>query len=182
MPTLIGIHSYIYEVSDYCNNHPGEGIINIYLKRFHRKNTTDLFERYHNTNEPDELLIEAKNNNFKKTEQGIAFVCPFFFKRRIPKFFHYINNDNLEKYLKTVFLNKKTNSFILRPSFKNNEKTLILTYYLKNENTINHKYLIKENDYWIGSLYYNNNVNCYKQVNVEKLIDKLMKDFEPIIQ
>ena len=104
MPILLGIHSYIYEVLEYCNNHPGEGILNIYLKRFHRKNTTDLFERYHNTNEPDELLIAAKNNNFKKTEQGIAFVCPFFFKRRIPKFFHYINNDNLQEYLETVFI------------------------------------------------------------------------------
>ena len=182
MPILIGIHSYIYEVPDYCNDHPGEGILNVYLRRFHRKNTTDLFERYHYTNDPDELLIEAKNNNFKKTEQGIAFVCPFFFKRRIPKFFHYIEKDNLEEYLKTVFLNKNTNCFILRPSFKNNEKTLILTYYLKNDNTINHKYVIKENNYWHSSLYYNNTVNYYKEVNIEKLTDKMMKDFEPITQ
>ena len=106
----------------------------------------------------------------------------FFFKRRIPKFFHYIYNYNLQEYLETVFLNKKTDCFILRPSFKNNEKMLIISYYLKNENTINHKYIIKENNYWIGSLYHNNNLNCYKEVNVEKLIDKMMKDFEPIIQ
>ena len=66
MPILIQIHKYIYEVADYWSTHPREGITNVYFKNEH-------------TNVQDELLIEAQNNNFRKTLSGISFVCPFFF-------------------------------------------------------------------------------------------------------
>ncbi len=180
MPVLIGIHSKIYEVSDYYSKHPGEGIMNVYLKNFHRKNPTDLFERYHNTNESDELLIEAQNNNFKKTQSGISFVCPFFFKHRIPKYFHYINEDNLENEIKKIFSGKENNCFIVRRNIKDNEKTLIITYFVKNNNIISNKYIIKFNNLWLGSLYFNNKIYGDKEKDVEKLIENMMKEFEPI--
>ena len=60
MPILIGIYGNIYEVSKFLNKHPGEGIHDTYLKYYNRKDATADFERYHNTNESDEMLIEAK--------------------------------------------------------------------------------------------------------------------------
>ena len=39
MPILIAIHSYIYEVADYCSMHPGEGIVNNYLKNGNTNDT-----------------------------------------------------------------------------------------------------------------------------------------------
>ena len=180
MPVLIVIHSYIYEVADYCSKHPGEGIVNVYLKNFHRKNTTDLFERYHNTNDPDELLIEAQNNNFQKTQSGISFVCPFFFKHRIPKYFHYINEDNLEDEITNIFSEKENNCFIVRRNINTNNKSLIITYFIKNDNMVRNKYIIKVKNYWHGYLYINNKVNGNKEKDIETLIDKMMKDFIPI--
>ena len=91
MTILIGIDSYIYEVENYSKNHPGEGILIVYLRNFNRKDATSLFERYHNTNESYDLLLQAKNK-FNLTESGIRFVCPFF-KRRIPKYFHFIEKQ-----------------------------------------------------------------------------------------
>ena len=167
MPVLIVIHSYIYEVADYCSKHPGEGIVNNFLNNGH-------------TNDPDELLIEAQNNNFQKTQSGISFVCPFFFKRRIPKYFHYINEDNLEDEITNIFSEKENNCFIVRRNINTNKKSLIITYFIKNDNMVRNKYIIKVKNYWHGYLYINNKVNGNKEKDVETLIDKMMKDFIPI--
>ena len=167
MPILIAIHSYIYEVADYCSMHPGEGIVNNYLKNG-------------NTNDTDELLIEAQNNNFQKTQSGISFVCPFFFKHRIPKYFHYIDEGNLEDEIKKIFSGKENNCFIVRRNIKDNEKTLIITYFVKNNNTFYNKYIIKFDNLWRGSIYFNNKIYGNKEKDVEKLIKKMMIDFEPI--
>ena len=167
MPILIAIHSYIYEVADYCSMHPGEGIVNNYLKNG-------------NTNDTDELLIEAQNNNFQKTQSGISFVCPFFFKHRIPKYFHYIDEGNLEDEIKKIFSGKENNCFILRRNINTNNNSLIITYFIKNDNRIRHKYIIKYKNFWHGYLYINNKVNGNKEKDIEELIDKMMKDFIPI--
>ena len=167
MPVLIVIHSYIYEVADYCSKHPGEGIVNNFLNNGH-------------TNDPDELLIEAQNNNFQKTQSGISFVCPFFFKHRIPKYFHYINEDNLEDEITNIFSEKENNCFIVRRNINTNNKSLIITYFIKNDNMVRNKYIIKVKNYWHGYLYINNKVNGNKEKDVETLIDKMMKDFIPI--
>jgi hypothetical protein len=167
MPVLIVIHSYIYEVADYCSKHPGEGSVNNFLNNGH-------------TNDPNELLIEAQNNNFQKTQSGISFVCPFFFKRRIPKYFHYINEDNLEDEITNIFSEKENNCFIVRRNINTNKKSLIITYFIKNDNMVRNKYIIKVKNYWHGYLYINNKVNGNKEKDVETLIDKMMKDFIPI--
>lgn len=167
MPILIQIHKYIYEVADYCSTHPREGIPNVYFKNEH-------------TNVQDELLIDAQNNNFRKTLSGISFVCPFFFKLRIPKYFHYINENNLEDEITKIFSGKENNCFIIRRNINTNNKSLIITYFIKNDNTIRHKYIIKVKNYWHGYLYINNKVYGNEEKDVEILIDKMMKDFAPI--
>ena len=93
MPILIGIYGNIYEVSKFISKHPGEGIHDTYLKYFNRKDATSEFERYHNTNESDEMLIEAKKNG-EGEETGIKYVCPYFFKKKIPKYFHFLEDND----------------------------------------------------------------------------------------
>lgn len=167
MQVLTVIHSHIYEVGDYCSIHPGEGIVNNYSKNGH-------------INYPHELLIEAQNYNFQKTQSGISFVCPFFFKHRIPKYFHYINEDNLEDEITNIFSGKENNCYILRRNINTNNNSLIITYFIKNDNRIRHKYIIKYKNFWHGYLYINNKVNGNKEKYIEELIDKMMKDFIPI--
>jgi len=94
---LIGIYGDIYDVTEYIHQHPGEGIKNIYLRSYHRHNVSDEFERMHMTDEPFEIIIKAKETGH---ENGIYYVCPYFFtnplkKRipRIPKYFRFLKND-----------------------------------------------------------------------------------------
>ena len=130
MTILLGVDSYIYEVENYSKNHPGEGILNVYLRNFNRKDATSLFERYHNTNESYDLLLQAKKNKFNLTESGIRFVCPFFFKRKIPKYFHFIEKTKVQEYVNNIFSDVKKNSFFIRPSFADNKNQLVIEYYL----------------------------------------------------
>ena len=178
---LISVNDIIYEVSRYIPNHPGEGIRNIYLRKFHRKDCTSLFEKFHNTNEADELLIKSNNNNFKITADGISMVCPFFFKRKIPKYFYFIEEDMLNENLEKIFLEKK-NSFILRRNLDALKNSLIITYYDTNEQSYIHNKIIKTDDHWEGSISIENQTFHYKETTVEKIIDKMMigNNFDPL--
>lgn len=124
---LIELYGDIYEVSNYVSKHSGEGINGVYLRDYHKKLATPEFEKYHTTNESDEMLIEAKKFG-KGEESGIYYVCPNFFTKRIPKYFHFLITDKYG----TIFMENKPNkTFILRPSNSNKENSLSITY--KNE-------------------------------------------------
>jgi len=56
---LIILQKNIYDITDYIRKHPGEGICNVYLRFLNRKDATAGFHRYHNTNEPEEILQTA---------------------------------------------------------------------------------------------------------------------------
>jgi len=58
-----------YDVTDF--NHPGEGIKDVYLKNFHHKKIDEQLHKAHETNEPYELLQEAKE---KGSCDGIVYV------------------------------------------------------------------------------------------------------------
>lgn len=121
---LIGIYREIYEVSKFINKHPGEGIADTYLRNYKNKDCTEEFEKFHFTNESDEMLINAKNEGYDE-ETGIYYVCPFFFKRKIPKYFHFLPKD---KYGIKYMEDKDPNTFILRPSNSDKLNSLSLTY------------------------------------------------------
>ena len=126
---LIGLYKEIYEVINFVNKHPGEGISNTYLNSYKYRECTEDFERFHFTNESDEMLINAKEYGFDE-ETGIYYVCPFFFKLKIPKYFHFLPKD---RYGIEFMKDKNNNTFILRPSNSNNINSLSLTY--KNEDS-----------------------------------------------
>ena len=93
---LIGIDGDIYDVTIPINILV-KGIKNIYLRSYHRHNVSDEFDRMHMTDEPFEIIIKARETGH---ENGIYYVCPYFFtnplkKRipRIPKYFRFLKND-----------------------------------------------------------------------------------------
>ena len=121
---LISIYQHIYEVQKFVKLHPGEGIKQTYLREYKRRESTDEFERYHNTNEADEMLELAREEGYNE-EAGIYYVCPFFFKKKIPKYFKFFPED---PYGKTFLQDKPVNTFILRPSNSDRLKSVSLTY------------------------------------------------------
>ena len=137
---LISINRDIYDVTSYISKHPGEGIRSLYLRCYNGRESTEEFEKFHMTDEPDEILYKTKENmNDEKT--GIHYVCPFFFKRKIPKYFIYLKDDpHAVEYMK----DKNSNTFILRRSNSDLKNSLIVTYN-NSENKINHL-RIKKND------------------------------------
>ena len=87
----------IYEISRYIPKHPGEGISNVYLARYNRKNITNDFNKYHMTDEAFELFEKVK---IEKSYNGINYICKNYFQGRIPQYFYYNKDDiNGEKYL-----------------------------------------------------------------------------------
>lgn len=86
MNILLAIKGHIYEVKNFINKHPGEGISNIFLSEHNRQEVSELFEKFHQTNVSEEHLINAREN----TNEHIQYVAPNYFKRRIPKYYHYI--------------------------------------------------------------------------------------------
>ena len=121
---LISIYNHIYEVSGFISKHPGEGISDTYLRTYRNKECTEDFERFHFTNEADEMLINAREEKYDE-ETKIYYVCPWFFKKKIPSYFHFLPND---KYGIKYMEDKDDNTFILRPSNSDLEKSLSLTY------------------------------------------------------
>ena len=91
----------IYEISKYITKHPGEGISNVYLVRYNRKNITSDFNKYHMTDEAFELFEKVK---IEKSYNGINYICKNYFQGRIPQCFYH-NKDDIygEKYLENNF-------------------------------------------------------------------------------
>ena len=124
---LIGIYEEIYDITKYIPKHPGEGIRFVNLYNYKRKEVTVEFERYHFTNEADEMLIKAKEEGYDE-ETGIYYVCPFFNfskKNKIPLYFHFLPND---LYGIEFMKDKKNYTYILRPSNSDKDKALSITY------------------------------------------------------
>lgn len=80
----------IYEINKYIVKHPGEGISNVYLARYNRKNITSDFNKYHMTDEAFELFEKVKS---EKSYNGINYICKNYFESRIPKCFYYDKDD-----------------------------------------------------------------------------------------
>lgn len=139
---LMGIYNQIYEVRGFISKHPGEGIGDTYLTSYKNRECTEEFEKYHFTNEADEMLINARNNGYDE-ETKIYYVCPWFFKKKIPKYFHFLPND---KYGKKYMENKENNTFILRSSNSDIKNSLSLTY--KNEDGIFQLKIRKTDNIW----------------------------------
>ena len=64
---LISINNKIFDITLYISKHPGEGIRSIYLKQYNRRESTEEYDRFHMTDEPDEILnyaIKIFNNSY----------------------------------------------------------------------------------------------------------------------
>ena len=139
---LISIYNNIYEISGYVKTHPGEGIKDVYLRHYKNKEATDEFERYHMTNESDEMLLNARKEGFDE-ETNIYFVCPFFFKnKKIPKYFKFFPED---KYAINYINKKDNNTFVLRRSNSDINSAVSLTF-KNDEGEINHLKIRKLDD------------------------------------
>lgn len=120
MNILLAIKGNIFEVSQFVLDHPGEGICGMYLQDHNRQEVTPLFEKYHTSNIPDFTLLESISNQY----QSILHLGPYYFQRRIPRYYHYIYNI---KRLKTENLPNK--SYLLYQS--DNKKELTINLFVK---------------------------------------------------
>ena len=156
--TLIIIEDDVYDVSKYIKSHPGEGIRNVYLHDFNRKDCSNVFDRYHTTNEPFEIIEKAKKYG---SFEDVYWVCPNFFGRRVPKYF-YFSSDNIEKYP------EKKGDFVLQRNEEDISNSVILTIYT--ENCLVDIKIIQDSDgYW-----------CYDDIEdtkLEKLIEKIVEKY-----
>ena len=131
----------IYEISKYITKHPGEGISNVYLARYNRKNITSDFNKYHMTDEAYELFEKVKN---EKSYNGINYICKNYFQNRIPQCFYYNKEDlNGITYLESnnIVLIWNDNYFLLKYKINNiifEDKILIINnkFLYSKENTI----------------------------------------------
>ena len=171
---LIGIYKEIYEVTKFISKHPGEGINSTYLSHYKYKECTEEFEKYHFTNESDEMLINAKNEGFDE-ETGIYYVCPFFFRMKIPKYFHFLPED---KYGIQYMNDKEPMTFILRPSNSDLSNSLSITY--KDDEGIIYQLKIRNiDDIWV-TLWEDDEGETIdvSEKSVEKVVKKVMLDNE----
>jgi len=169
---LISVYKEIYEITKFISKHPGEGINSTYLRDYKNKESTEEFEKYHFTNESDEMLINAKKEKFDD-ETGIYYVCPFFFKNKIPKYFHFLPDD---KYGIEYMNNKKSNTFILRPSNSSINNSLSVTY--KDDDLKLYQLKIRKIDnVWIALWEDDDGESIdVSEKSVEKIVKKIMID------
>jgi hypothetical protein len=140
---LISINNKIFDITLYISKHPGEGIRSIYLKQYNRRESTEEYDRFHMTDEPDEILNYAIKNDIEN-KKGIDYICPFFFKRRIPKYFINVKDDIYGiKYMG----DKENNTFILRKSNSDINNSLSVTY-KDNGGNIKQLKITKVNNGW----------------------------------
>ena len=167
---LIGIYNEIYEISKYVSKHPGEGIKFVSLLDYNRKESTEDFERQHMTDEADIILESARNDGFDE-ESGIYYVCPYFFKKRIPKYFIFSNDD---PYATSFMKDKPINTFILRRSNSDLKNSLSITF-KDDEEEINQLKIRKLEDCWytIWEDEEGESIDIYKDT-IEEIIDEVM--------
>ena len=168
---LVSIYQQIYEVQNFVKLHPGEGIKQTYLREYKRRESTDEFERYHNTNEADEMLEIARNEGYNE-EAGIYYVCPFFFKKKIPKYFKFLPQDPYGiKYLE----DKAINTFILRPSNSDRLKSVSLTYKDEENEILQLKIRLTSDNVWYTQWEDDNGETIdISETNIEDVINKIM--------
>lgn len=54
------INGKVFDVSGFHNRHPGEGINDEYIAHHAGRDVSELFEKYHYTDEPFEWLLDAE--------------------------------------------------------------------------------------------------------------------------
>ncbi len=184
---LLSINDSLWECNKFIANHPGEGIQDVYLKNYHKKNVTEEFERYHFDNEPDDWLDRAKSSHYDP-ETGIYYIGPnpFKNKRRIPPYFHFFPSADAPSNTQsgTEYLTEKNQpkSFILFPIFKE-ENSFILMKRDESENIQNIS--VKKS----GSTEDNNtnawavsgsDIDTSNSQSFDELIELLTKDYQPV--
>ena len=168
---LLSIYHEIYEVSKFVKIHPGEGINSLYLRDFKNRDSTDEYERYHNTNESDEMLKVAREEGYDE-ETGIYYVCPYFFKKKIPKYFKFLPDDS---YAKEYFKNQLNETFIVRPSNSDRKTSVSITY--KDEEGEVHQLKIRKTSDNIWNTLWENEEGETEDINekyLEDIVDKIM--------
>ena len=180
-PVLIGIYKEIYDITKYIPKHPGEGIRFVNLRQYNKKDATEDFDRHHMTNEPDEMLIKAKEEGFDE-ETGIYYVCPFFnfsIKNNIPSYFYFLPND---PYAIKFMEDKEDMTYILRPSNSDRSNSLSITY--KNDGIHQLKIRLIDKQKW--HVEWENEDGEPEDIvksNVTELIEYIFsEDYSPIIQ
>ena len=118
MNLLLAINGHIYEVSQFVSSHPGEGIANVYLLEHNRHDVSEYFLKYHQTNDSEQELIDARNNNNDK----IKYIAPYYFQNRIPKYYYYV--PDITKIDMSLFPNKSY--FIFQSDEESNQDTINL--------------------------------------------------------
>ncbi|KAK5579763.1 hypothetical protein RB653_009449 [Dictyostelium firmibasis] len=64
------IHGKVFDCSKFHSLHPGEGINDQYIADHAGKDCTDLFEKFHNNDEPFEMLENAEDGK----QEGIIYI------------------------------------------------------------------------------------------------------------
>lgn len=99
---LLAIKGHIYEVSHFVSKHPGEGINNVYLNEYNKREVNMLFAKFHQTEESEEHLIRAREGNHDR----IKYIGEYYFQKRIPKYYHLLKDlseIDSEKYERGCF-------------------------------------------------------------------------------
>jgi len=71
MPIVLAVNGHKYDVTHF--DHPGEGINGMYLRNFKDKTVDKVFEVSHCTDEPQEMLEEARAFG---EHEGIKYLGP----------------------------------------------------------------------------------------------------------
>lgn len=160
---LIIIDNHIYEVSEFVKHHPGEGILNEYLRDYRNKNATEQFNRFHFTNEADELLLESKEG----TANGIYYVGPSFWKDKIPPYYLFFKNPLVEA---PIFLSADENRTFL---MTNKSDLSLRLFYKKNGKVENVDLNLDETKHEWSVTFQN---KLYSDKKLDNLIKKVMVD------
>jgi len=170
---LIIIGEDIFEVSKFVNNHPGEGIHDVYLTNYNRKNVSSEYEHYHFDNEPDEWLDKAKSKIFDD-ETGIYYVGPIgsWFSKKIPIWFHSFQNEQLEHQFWESQDNTKSKVFIVKCLPRNDVTKGVQLIYRSGEEKKELIELWKRDNKWV-CLDPFSNVELV-DISLEKIVDQLV--------
>jgi len=59
---VLRLNDGLWDVTRFVDEHPGEGIHDVFLRQYHGKDVSSDYEHFHNDNEPDEWLERARAN------------------------------------------------------------------------------------------------------------------------
>lgn len=175
MNLLLAIKGHIYEVSHFVDHHPGEGIANVYLTEHNRSECSEYFEKYRQTNDSEQMLIDSRNNENDK----IKYVGPNYFKQRIPKYYYYI--PDITKVDLTQYPSK---SYFMFQSDENNNDTInVMVKDGMGLTTIHHlKLIINKDDNTLIECqielcsYLDNLGNSNKSLDDAKIVTNILKE------